>query len=220
MSADRFLGQRFGSLVVIEIGPIRGSGKHRYYLCQCDCGNMAGVAGNSLVRGTKSCGCAHSRRPRETYAGRHREAPHRSFPGTPEYVIWGGMKSRCHNQNHPSYANYGGRGITVCAEWRDSFEAFLADMGRRPSPEHSLDRIDNDGNYEPGNVRWATNTEQSRNRRNNHWIEVDGVRRTLADWAVESGISLHTIKTRLSAGWDPARAVTEPPQAGRRAIGP
>ena len=114
-----------------------------------------------------------------------------------EYNIWQGMRQRCGNTNNQSYAWYGGRGIRVCAEWQGSFEKFLAYMGRRPSSGHSIDRIDNDKGYEPGNVRWATTAEQSRNRSLNVMIEHDGRSACLEDWAAELGVSSVTLKWRL-----------------------
>lgn len=130
---------------------------------------------------------------------------------TPEYDIWIGVKKRCENPKYKSFADYGGRGVTICPEWRDSFVAFLADVGPRPSPKHSIGRIDNDGNYEPGNVRWETSTEQASNTRRSVRINVDGVERTVAEWARLNGINPYTIYDRLDAGWDGARAVSEVP---------
>lgn len=123
------------------------------------------------------------------------------------------MISRCYNEKHHHYANYGGRGITVCQRWRDSFAAFLADVGPRPSPQHSLDRYpDNNGNYEPGNVRWATRSEQQRNRRVNHLLTFQGKTQCVIAWAEELGINPVTIIARLRAG----RTIEEALFVGRR----
>ena len=117
---------------------------------------------------------------------------------TPEYTAWVNMIQRCENQNLRWYQRYGGRGISVCPEWRSSYEAFLSDMGRRPSPDHSVDRIDVDGNYEPGNCRWATGTEQQRNRSNNRRLVINGVARTLSEWSELSGVAISTIALRVA----------------------
>jgi hypothetical protein len=117
------------------------------------------------------------------------------------------MKERCTNT---AFKNYGGRGISVCQRWADSFEVFISDMGPRPSPKHSIDRIDNDGNYEPGNCRWATNLEQARNRRTNRVITLDGESLCLVDWAKRTGVDHRTISERLRKGWDERRAVLTP----------
>ena len=149
-------GQRFGRLVVISYdGCINKKAKWK---CVCDCGNEKTVDSQSLRVGhTRSCGCIfiemlQSRRKHGSY-------------GTPEYKAWARAIQRCSNNKNISWANYGGRGISVCEEWRRDFGAFLSCVGKRPSSRHSLDRIDNDGNYEPGNVRWATHSQQMFNRR-------------------------------------------------------
>ena len=117
---------------------------------------------------------------------------------TPEYHAWRSMISRCENPKHPEYKNYGERGISVCEEWRASFERFFSYVGSRPSTAHSLDRFpNNDGNYEPGNVRWALSSEQNRNRRDNHWIEFRGRRMILDDWARELELSSAGLQRRL-----------------------
>lgn len=139
---------------------------------------------------------------------RHGEAANRR--ASIEYSAWQEMRARCRNPSHAAYRHYGGRGITVCDAWRESFEAFLADMGRRPSPDHSLDRIDNDGNYEPGNVRWATRERQARNRRSSVLVTFRGVERSVPDWAEDLGISAQTLSHRLKAGWPLERALTTP----------
>jgi hypothetical protein len=116
-----------------------------------------------------------------------------------EYKTWNGMIQRCHNPNDSGYVAYGGRGITVCPEWRASFAAFFAHVGMRPSPKHSIDRYPNqDGNYEPGNVRWATTKEQARNVKSNVWIEFDGKRMVAKDWAVALGITHAALRRRMA----------------------
>ena len=130
---------------------------------------------------------------------------------TVEYRTWTWMKTRCYNPQCKDYLNYGGRGITVCDRWRNDFATFLADLGPRPSPQHSLDRFPNwEGNYEPGNVRWATTAEQSNNRRDTRRLTYEGATRTLHDWAMVTGISRRTIANRLAKGWSLTRAFTTP----------
>jgi len=129
------------------------------------------------------------------------------------------MRSRCNNPKNKGYCNYGGRGIIVCARWV-SFETFFTDMGERPSPKHSIDRIDNDGNYEPSNCRWATKTQQARNRRSNTLITWQGQRLSRAEWAEKTGIGESTIKMRLRSGWPIELALTVAPDSvGNRGIG-
>jgi hypothetical protein len=128
-----------------------------------------------------------------------------------EYTAWLSMKSRCYNPKNASYKLYGGRGVTVCDEWRGSFRAFLEHLGPRPDGM-SLDRIDSNGNYEPGNVRWADWRTQSRNKKNNHMITYDGRTMCVTDWAKESPVSQSCISSRIFAGWTPEEAITTPNQ--------
>lgn len=150
--------ERFGRWTVVnEHG--RDQNGRRTFLCICDCGVEGVVAGTYLTCGrSQSCGCLQ----RERAPG---AKPTHGRSRTPEYRAWQQMKFRCTNPNAESWVNYGGRGIRVCQKWIDSFEAFLDHIGPRPSSRHSLDRIDNDGDYEPGNVRWALKRTQARNRR-------------------------------------------------------
>lgn len=129
-----------------------------------------------------------------TWIGRR---PHR----TPTYLAWRNMKVRCCDQKDPSWPIYGGRGVTICDRWLKSFKAFVEDMGERPADKHSLDRIDNNGNYEPGNCRWATWAEQAANRRTNIFIIVDGVRHTTSQAASQLGMTRGGILRRLERGW-------------------
>jgi hypothetical protein len=164
-------GQRFGRLLVTEQQPRRSlSGGVRWH-CLCDCGGETTVASWELRSGTTvSCGCFRQetsalklrkyRRPSEPIHG-HARTSHRSA----EYTAWRGMLARCYQPSSPSYKNYGARGITVCERWRNSFVSFLVDVGLKPDPRLTLDRIRNDVGYEPGNVRWATWTQQNNNRR-------------------------------------------------------
>jgi hypothetical protein len=156
-------GERIGRLTVIEIAKLTEQG--RWYRCRCDCGNEITVRGASLAReNTRSCGCL--KREQTAAMGRN-SAIHGHTVNkkpTPTFNSWSSMRDRCRRRKAAAYPNYGGRGIKVCDRWADSFENFLADMGERPAGT-SLDRIDPLGNYEPGNCRWATAQEQSRNRR-------------------------------------------------------
>lgn len=128
--------------------------------------------------------------------------------GTKEWFAWARMIARCKYPCVERYARYGGRGIKVCEQWAESFPQFLQDVGEAPSPEHQLDRIDNDGNYEPGNVRWATRSENVRNSSKARYLELDGVRKTIGDWAAELGINRQTIQMRLdSYGWPVEKAL-------------
>ena len=130
--------------------------------------------------------------------------------GSRVHSVWGAMKQRCYNKNTKWYHNYGGRGIAVCDRWKDSFENFYADMGD-PESGYTLDRIDNDGDYEPSNCKWSTRTEQANNTRSTVYLEMDGKRQSIHDWARESDIPYETLRGRYRMGWDDVRILTEKP---------
>lgn len=194
--------QRFGRLVALRIGERAACGTFMWK-CLCDCGNVIDVRGNHIRTGrTRSCGCLHlqsSRQANTTHGMRQ----------APEYNIWRKMLSRCLNEKDKQYSHYGERGITVCKEWR-KFEKFFSDMGPRPTKKHSIDRIDNNKGYEPGNCRWATMKTQSRNRRSNINIKFKGKTKCLMGWAEETGIKYATLHWRIVImGWKPEVALTE-----------
>lgn len=189
-------GQTFNGIRVVAVSHV--DKRHTYhYRCTCHCGRECVLNGESLKRGsTKSCGCL----PASIKHGN---------VGTTEHSTWAAMKGRCLNKNSPAYADYGGRGIRVCERWLD-FRNFLEDMGRRPSKAHTIDRIDNDGNYEPGNVRWATHSEQCRNRRSNVLLTHAGRSMCLSDWAIAVGMQRATLERRLKKGWSLDDALNTP----------
>lgn len=202
-------GQVFGFLEVVE--NITRSNNRGHTLCRVrclPCGTVKELRRSSLKMGRpKSCGCQNNRMIAErmkTHGYAH------SGPKIPEYNIWASMRLRCFQKNSRAYKDYGGRGITICDAWRESFPAFLAYMGPRPSPAHSIERIDNDGNYEPGNVRWATMKEQCRNRRSNRNLTVNGITKTFTEWSELTGLGFTTIRYRVTHGCTPEQALAIP----------
>lgn len=206
------VGQRFGKLIVRANGDsVNG---RRRVICDCDCGNTITCQPRYLGRHTNSCGCLQ--REIVAAAGRQRikhgmaRKDHATRP--PEYRNWNQMKRRCENADHPKYALYGGRGISVCDRWARDFSAFLADMGPRPTHKHSLDRYpDTNGNYEPGNCRWATPKEQSRNKRNHRLVEYAGRIMPLSEACELAGVNYRSALYRLNHG-QPFQYLPEPPQ--------
>jgi hypothetical protein len=213
-------GERYGRLVVIGFVKnvvTKGGGQIRpVYRFRCDCGREADLRIYSVRSGkTLSCGCrAHISRPR-----------HGACVGgrlSPEWRAWRDMLTRATNPNINHAHRYTGRGITVAAEWGyggdgKGFERFRAHVGPKPSPQHSLDRIDNDGNYEPGNVRWATRQEQIANRSTARTIEINGFAVPLMAAAERAGIKASIIMQRIDKlGWPPDLAVTKPPRPDKR----
>lgn len=196
-------GTVYGRLTVTSEGERQN--KQRRWYCQCECGNTVLVLQSSLRGGlTSSCGCLHKEFVSDL------KATHK-LTGTPEHRAWQGMKTRCNNPNSISYPLYGGRGIKVCDRWLNDFPAFLEDMGPRPSSAHSLDRIDNSKDYEPTNCRWATDKEQGRNKRNNHYLTYNGETLTVVEWAERIGIPEKVLRHRVNRSkWTDEQAITTP----------
>lgn len=184
-------GLRFGIITALERVPSEPGAK-TYWECRCDCGVIFRTRMDVLTRGVaKSCGCSHRRMPPN---GKKNHGGYR----TAENWVWHSMIRRCTNPNQKNWVRYGGRGIKVCDRWLNSFEDFLVDMGRMPSPDHTIEREDNDKDYTPENCIWATWDAQNNNKRNSHFIEHQGRRQTIAQWARELGIKARTINRRAS----------------------
>ena len=192
-------GQRYGRLTVVtRHAVVKGN---IIWKCLCDCGQVALVNASNLRGGkTASCGCAR----RESV--RQRQVRHGMY-GSPVYKVWVNMKGRCLNPKNAKYHRYGGRGIKICQEWIDSFDAFFRDMGEPPSPLHTIERKDNNGDYCPENCQWATKQEQANNVSRNRCLTYGGRTQTLAMWSRERGINPSTLQTRIARGFSVARAL-------------
>ena len=196
-------GQRFGRLVAVE--RVEGKNNHTRWLCKCDCGKEIIAHKTSLDSGrTKSCGCLRSAVSRAK-ATKHGQA------GSRIYNIWANIKTRCYNKNALRFKDYGSRGITMCDEWKNDFQTFYDwAMASGYREDLTIDRIDSDGNYEPSNCRWSTQTEQQNNKRGNVVVLYQGEEHTIAEWAKIKNIPYHTLRNRItSLGWSVERAMTE-----------
>lgn len=197
-------GQQFSRLTVIRFAG-RSSRSLVLWECQCDCGEKALIVSSySLTSGEKrSCGCLGRD------VTRQRSVIH-GMRNSPTYASWRSMRDRCGRPSATGYERYGGRGIQVCKRWSESFESFLADMGKRPSKDHQLERIDNDSDYCPENCKWATRSEQARNRRKARHLLLtfNGETMTPNEWAERLGLSVQTIYARRWKGWPMERVLS------------
>lgn len=195
------VGARFTRLTVVEdLGMHHATSySRRLWKAACDCGNTVVVSSSNFAR-QKSCGCmkAELDADKTRLSARCRTHGHSSGGLSPEYMVWQGMISRCTRPSTDSYPRYGGRGIRVCERW-ESFALFLEDMGKRPKGT-TLDRVDNDGNYEPGNCKWSSIEEQNNNRSTSVFVEIDGVRKTATQWARVAGVSDACMFYRIKQG--------------------
>lgn len=198
-------GRTFGRLSVL--GRAESAAAKVRWRCRCECGQETAAVGSDLLSGhTKSCGCWRTER------NQHSSLSH-GLRSSPTYSTWTAMKTRCTNPKSKSFPDYGGRGVKVCERWND-FAAFLADMGERPAGT-TLDRWPNvNGDYEPGNCRWATKQDQQRNTTANVLISHDGETLTQAEWAQRKGIKQSTLSYRLRHGWTPLEALSLVPRLG------
>lgn len=203
-SRANLINARFGMITVVELVGVFHGGRAAKYKIRCDCGVEKEMWGHSITASrTGSCGCL---------AGAAVSAANKThgMSKSSEFQIWATMISRCANKKAINYADYGGRGISVCERWMN-FAAFYDDVGPRPSIKHSLDRYpNNDGNYEPSNVRWATDIEQHRNKRNNALLTYCGVTLPLIAWSEKLGLSYRAIHSRYKRGWSPERILSTP----------
>ncbi|HXJ43182.1 MAG TPA: hypothetical protein VNH18_28135 [Bryobacteraceae bacterium] len=202
--ASDLSGQKFHRYTVIK--RVRHSERKVFYLCRCDCGTERIVQKGNLVNGnSRSCGCLKREESIARFTTHH-------ATGTPEHMAWLRMRQRCINPKTPDYPNYGGRGIT-CDPAFDDFAVFLKEIGLRPSPIHSLNRINNERGYEPGNVEWSTKIEQMNNTRRNIKFTYGGETLPLSTWARRMGLKRSTLSQRIYVlKWDLERALTTPTQ--------
>lgn len=198
--AGDITGQQFHRLLVLSLADVRNG--QMYYLCQCNCGQLKTVNRGHLRLGRiRSCGCL-----RDELIG----LVNKTFGHTrhPDAQVYQDMIARCYNPNATGYEDYGGRGIQVCERWKLSPLVFFEDMGPRPSKKHSIDRKDNDGNYEPLNCHWATKIQQARNTTRTLWVTVNDETHSVAEWAEKLGMKYGTIHARIVRGIAPERAIT------------
>ena len=199
-------------LTVIGYAGMQGTA-HRWW-CVCECGNIKSYFGNAIIGTgtTASCGCKRGVLVAESRTS-HGHASGGKLSKT--YRSWTAMRIRCTHPGTNGYHNYGGRGITICAQWK-TFAGFLADMGEAPSEKHTIDRIDVNGNYEPDNCRWVTQEVQDTNKRTTRYLTINGRTQCVSQWSRELGISSVTLLARLKDGWSVERALTEPVNNSKR----
>lgn len=204
------VGRTFGRLTVTD-GPHKRQDQRGYFWpCLCACGARVAVHRSALLnKQTQSCGCLRREQVTERARVMGEANTTHGQTASPEWTAWRNMRLRCTDPQQTAYPNYGGRGITVCARW-ESFENFVADMGEKPTPQHSLGRIDNNGHYCPENCRWETQKEQQRNRRDTVFYEYNGERRCVAEWAELYGLTTAALWHRIRRGWSMERALTTP----------
>lgn len=201
-------GDRYGRLIAVR--RVYSSSVSRW-LCRCKCGKCVAVRLSDLrTRKTRSCGCMRSENTKRNNRLRSTHGETRNGKIPPEYLSWRAAKARCFNPNNAQYSSYGGRGITMCRRWRESFKNFVTDMGRRPSLKYSIERIDGSGNYEPGNCKWATSREQTRNRSCTRFYSYRGKTQTIREWSEELGVDFWALAWRYKQGWDAEIALTTP----------
>ena len=213
-------GHRIGRWLVLYRTKPPPDRKYRStcWVCQCDCGTERVVTTCLLRSGnSRSCGCLHreitSRRMSGENHPMYKHGHACNGQRSKEWRTWHAMIRRCTYKSMDDYERYGGRGITICPQWQHSFETFLKDVGHAPSAKHSIDRIDNNGNYEPRNVRWATNSEQIKNSRRARLITFQGRTMNIGDWSEEVGINRQTIQMRIDRrGWSIHDALTKLPR--------
>jgi hypothetical protein len=207
ISAAQRVGLKYGRLTIMA--PAGSKKSHALALCRCDCGNECVTAVDHLLIGhTTSCGCFSAEWTRKRFRTH-------GLSKSREYHIWQGMHNRCKNPDCEKYPHYGGRGIRVCERW-ESFAAFIEDVGLSPSPKHEIERVDNNGHYEPGNCRWATHKEQMRNTRRNRLITFRGETLPLVVWSERTGLNVPAITHRLKIGWPVELALTTPLGVSRK----
>ena len=214
---EDLVGKLFGRLRILSLGP-RAHGARGGYVtwnCICSCGNTRAIRGDSLKRGlTTSCGCLGIERRRA--AAKTHGLSRLSGEQAKIYRVWVEMRNRCSNPKNPAWSYYGGRGIRVCTRW-EHYDLFLVDIGPRPKG-FTIERINNDGNYEPGNCKWASRAEQSCNTRQNHRLEHNGKTQGITAWAREYEIADTTVLARLRRGMSVADALTVPNRRKRNEL--
>jgi len=196
-------GQKYGRLTAFRFDHRDSHRRLYYWMFYCDCGKAVVRIGGRVLSGqSTSCGCwSVEKRTKHGHCPGHKMSR--------EFNIWQHIKRRCNDQKRRDYKNYGGRGIKVCDRWLESFTNFLEDMGECPSGM-SIERIDVDGHYEPSNCKWATLDEQANNKTNTHYLELNGKKMSIAQWARELGVKNVTIQNRLRYGWTIERTLTTP----------
>lgn len=206
-------GQRFGRLTVIKRVGLDSTGKNSTWLCRCDCGVEKVISRVSLVRGgSRSCGCLNSQESKQRIKMLH-DVHRDEYPKIERLSrIWRKMRNRCLNPNNSSFKDYGGRGIEICSEWDNFYEFQEWALNSGYSKELTLDRINVNGNYDPENCRWVSLKRQERNKRNTIYLTLHGIKKPMADWSDEIGISWRTLHSRYVRGWSDEQILTTPVQ--------